>query len=474
MLQRWLSIVDWFIPDAYALEKSDLGFLRSFVFLHMVGPLLGQSIAAFLYVADPNRGLVFWIIELTICSFWLFPLVLKYTGSLFAAALGSVQTLIFVSLFGSFFYGGVSSPFQPWLLIALLLGFFYLSDRPKLVLVGLVAQIAIFIAAYGLNGSFPHRIPLENLAEVNLISVFSATVYMSLMAIYYATVITERSDLEREAERHRETAIRLQEALEHAKEANRDKSVFLAKMSHELRTPLNAVIGYSEMLLEDAASSGTETNSQKMTDLSRISAAGKHLLGLVTDVLDLSRIEADMIDINSARFDLDHFIDELVGGALPLMNNQNNRFELQRPARLGSMVADEQKLRQSLLNLLSNAAKFTSNGVITLTVMRMRSAVGDSILFEVRDTGIGIAEADLNKLFQNFAQATADTSKKYGGTGLGLVVTKRFCTLMGGSVKVESERGQGSSFTITLPAEGIDAMASELGAQPARPHMLVA
>ena len=473
MLQRWLAIVDWFIPDAYTLEKSDLGFLRSFVFLHMVGPLLGQSIAAFLYIADERRGWEFWVIELTICSFWLFPFVLKYSGSLFASAIGSVQTLIFVSLFGSYFYGGVSSPFQPWLLIALLLGFFYLSDRPRLVIVGLVAQIALFITAYLINGSsFPSRIPLQDLAEVNLISVFSATVYMSLMAIYYATVITERSDLEREAERHRETAIRLQEALERAKDANRDKSVFLAKMSHELRTPLNAVIGYSEMLLEDAG--GDETNAQKLSDLSRISAAGKHLLGLVTDVLDLSRIEADMVDIHSAQFDLDEFIDELVGGALPMMNNQNNRLELQRPARLGSMTADAQKLRQSLLNLLSNAAKFTSDGVITLTVMRMRGAVGDSILFEVRDTGIGIAQSDLAKLFQNFGQATADTSKKYGGTGLGLVLTKRFCTLMGGSVKVESEQGVGSSFTITLPAKGVDAMASQLRAAPPRPHMLAA
>jgi len=278
----------------------------------------------------------------------------------------------------------------------------------------------------------------------------SATVYMSWMAIYYASMIAMRSDLEREAERHRTTAVRLQHTKELAEKANRAKSIFLAKMSHELRTPLNAVIGYSEILLEDAEIDGK--SEEKISDLRRINAAGKHLLSLVTDVLDLSKIESNTMELSIETFDLKRFVDEVIATAQPLMASKQNKLVVYCAEGHGLISTDPTKLRQAVLNLLSNAAKFTNNGVVTLTVQRDKKAAGDWIDIQVHDTGIGIAKTDLPKLFQDFGQATASTSSKFGGTGLGLALSQKLCALMGGGISVQSELGRGSCFTIRVPA----------------------
>ena len=296
------ELLDWFIPEQQR-PLSELKLIRSFVFLHLFGPLMAQAIGLFLYMADPHPGVTVWVVEACICAFWLLPFLVKWRGDLRLAAYGSVQLLTFVTLYGSFFYGGMSSPFVPWLLIALLLGFFYLAGHYRLLLASLVAQSACFLAAYLWHGQFLTRVPISELAEMNLISVFSATVYMSWMAIYYADVVSDREDIEKEAELHRQTTEKLRSALELAEKANRAKSIFLAKMSHELRTPLNAVIGYSELLLEDAQSN--DAPAQKLDDLKRVNGAGRHLLALVTDVLDLSRIEANLVELRTEKFDLD-------------------------------------------------------------------------------------------------------------------------------------------------------------------------
>lgn len=439
------KLLDWFIPDQPLRPLSELKLVRSFVFLHLFGPLLAQSIGLFLYLADPNPGVTFWVVEGSICAFWLLPLLLRVTGNLHIAAYTSVQLLTFVTLYGSFHYGGMSSPFVPWLLIALLLGFFYLAGRYQLFLLSLGFQSLCFLVAY-LHYGFTTQVPLSELSEMNLISVFSATVYMSWMAIYYADVVSDREEIEKEAELHRQTTIKLRETMIMAERANRAKSIFLAKMSHELRTPLNAVIGYSELLLEDAQSS--DAPAQKLADLKRINGAGRHLLSLVTDVLDLSRIEANLVELRIERFDLDDLIEDVISTSTPLIETQGNRMVLKRPDNVGVMTNDPLKLRQALLNILSNAAKFTRNGVVTLTVQG--EAEDDYVIFELSDTGIGIAPGDLPLLFQDFSQGNA-TAKTYGGTGLGLVLTRRFCGLMGGAISVRSQIGRGSTFTIRIP-----------------------
>ena len=450
MWQKILNLIDWFIPASAKRERSELGMVRIFVFLHIFGPLMAQSICVFLYLTDPHPDFVVWTTIGCIDSFFLLPFVLRLTGNLHFTALLTVQVLAFATLFGSFHYGGVSSPLLPWLVIALVLGFFYLGHRPLLVLSLFAADILAFYAAYVVHGGFDQRVPLGQLTTVGWVSILSATIYMGWMAIYYVSTISLRSDLEKEADRHRTTAVRLHQAKELAERANLARSIFLAKMSHEFRTPLNAVIGYSELLLEHGQDTGAD--EQKLTDLRRINAAGQHLLALVTDVLDLSRIESKEVEISAESFRLDRFIEEVAATARPLMDKNHNRLTCRSAGDLGAVTTDQTKLRQVVLNLLSNSAKFTKKGQVTLSAKRESTPGGDWIEISVQDTGIGISQAEIAKLFQNFAQAKATTAGQYGGTGLGLAVSQKLCALMGGGISVASQVGRGATFTVRLPA----------------------
>ncbi len=231
--------------------------------------------------------------------------------------------------------------------------------------------------------------------------------------------------------------------------ADRHKSEFLANMSHELRTPLNAIIGYSEMLQEDAADLGAE---QFTDDLKKINAAGKHLLELINAVLDLSKIEAGKMELYLESFDVAGLVRDIVAVIQPLAGKNTNRLEVRCPDDTGTMRADLTKVRQALFNLLSNACKFTDRGTISLAVAREVMDGQDWIEFSVNDTGIGMTPEQLTRLFEVFSQADAATTRKYGGTGLGLALSRRLCRMMGGDVTVASEAGRGSTFTILLPA----------------------
>ena len=444
-----VAFIDWFIPVAAKAERSERGLAQNFVFTHIFGPALSQSIALFLYLSDPHPGVACWTMIICIWLFWTLPFVYKLTANMQFSALISVELLAFTSLFGAYYYGGVSSPFLPWLIISLLLGFFYLSERPILVVGLFIVNILGFCSAY-LQWGFPELVPQEQLSTVGWISILSATIYMSWMAIYYANMIAMRSELEREAERHRETAIRLREAKDTADVANRAKSIFLAKMSHELRTPLNAVIGFSEILLEGVDRDGK--NGHKKLDLERINSAGKHLLSLVTDVLDLSKIESDLVELKIEEFDLNQMVQEVIANVQPMVAEKGNKLVVKCRNNLGIVLTDQTKLRQAALNLMSNAAKFTEGGTITLSVQRRKSQAGDWIEIQVQDSGIGIAQSEIGRLFQNFGQANRTTSTKYGGTGLGLALSQKLCALMGGGISATSELGHGSCFTIRVLA----------------------
>ncbi|HKD20256.1 MAG TPA: ATP-binding protein [Thermoanaerobaculia bacterium] len=240
------------------------------------------------------------------------------------------------------------------------------------------------------------------------------------------------------------------EANETARRANLAKSAFLANMSHELRTPLNAILGYSEMLTEDAEASG---HVDIVPDLGKIQTAGRHLLGLINGVLDLSKIEAGKMRLQLETFDVRQVVDEAAVTARPLLEKNGNRFEVDCPDGIGSIREDVTKVRQVLLNLLSNAGKFTEKGLIRLEVRREIGAAGNWVFFRVRDSGIGMAPDQVGRLFQAFEQADAGTTKRYGGTGLGLAITRKLCRLMGGDVEVESVKGRGTTFTVRLPGE---------------------
>jgi PAS domain S-box-containing protein len=250
-----------------------------------------------------------------------------------------------------------------------------------------------------------------------------------------------------------------------AEEANRAKSAFLANMSHELRTPLNAVIGYSEMLEEMAQDRGQQ---DLLPDLGKIRGAGKHLLGLINDVLDLSKIEAGKVELSIESLDVLPVIEDAVSTIRPLADKNGNRLEVVCAEPLGAMLADETRVRQVLFNLLSNACKFTENGRIRLEAKRTRRNAADWVEFRVTDTGIGMSAEQLDRLYRPFMQADPSTTRKYGGTGLGLAISREFCQMMGGSVGAESELGKGSAFTVRLPADPADP------ADPAAPAVLAA
>jgi PAS domain S-box-containing protein len=234
-----------------------------------------------------------------------------------------------------------------------------------------------------------------------------------------------------------------------AEEANRAKSAFLANMSHELRTPLNAVIGYSEMLQEVVQDRGQQ---DLLPDLARIRSSGKHLLGLIDDVLDLSKIEAGKVDLSIESVDALPAIDDAVGTIRPLVEKNGNRLEVACAGPLGAMLGDPTRVRQVLFNLLSNACKFTENGLIRLEARRTRRKGAEWVEFRVTDTGIGMSAEQLDRLYRPFMQADSSTTRKFGGTGLGLAISREFCQMMGGSLSAESELGAGSAFTVRLPA----------------------
>ncbi len=239
------------------------------------------------------------------------------------------------------------------------------------------------------------------------------------------------------------------EARAEAIESNQAKSQFLANMSHELRTPLNAIIGYSEMLMEDAEDEG---HKQYLDDLQKIHGSGMFLLELISSVLDLTKIEAGKLEVSIARFKVADLLSEVASTTRPLMEKNDNELVIAESGDQGSMHSDMTKVRQILLNLLSNAAKFTEQGVIRLESQNEIRDDGDWYRFSVSDSGIGMTPEQVEHVFEAFTQADESTSRKYGGTGLGLTISREFCEMLGGEINVSSELGKGSTFTLALPA----------------------
>ena len=449
VLAAFQSVINWFTPQHMAGDLHTRKRVQMFIVSHLFGPIIASPIPIFLWFADPSPNPHVGILALSIYGFWPFlALVRLFPRAYTPLAMLSVINLSFAILWGTYTYGGTSSPFLVWFVLVPLLAFMYLGSTWT-ARIFVLAQITLGIGAlYGiyLYSDFPEHIPVDDMAVAGVLSALGANIYVFMMAAYYSSVVDSQSELIKEIDRHQGTLKALTSAKDEAERANGAKSEFLAKMSHELRTPLNAVLGYSELLLEDAELDG---RGEQIADLQKISAAGRHLLAMVNDVLDISKIEAGKMALHIETVDLDKLIDEVEATARPLAAKNTNSFVVERAGKLGTIRADATKVRQAIFNLLSNAAKFTQNGQITLQAKRN----GDWMEIAVSDTGIGISREQQRALFSNFTQANARIAAVYGGTGLGLSLSQNLCRLMGGQIEIESELGKGSRFTIRLPSQ---------------------
>ncbi len=446
------NMVDRFVPDQVRGDINAYKRVRMFIISHLLGPFLGHPISIYLFANDPNPWPHVHLLAASITMFWFFPIALRMFPSSYSwLAIASVANLNFAILITSFHFGGASSPFLMWFLITPLLAFFYLGSgfRTSIAIFSqMVVGVGIFYGMYLMDGSFPQHIPLSEMVGVTMISLICASMYIFFMSSYYASVVDSQSELLREIDRHQATLEDLKTAKNEAERANGAKSDFLAKMSHELRTPLNAVLGYSEILLEDAELDG---NGEQIADLQKISAAGKHLLAMVNDILDISKIEAGKTELYVEEVDIDHLLTEIEMTARPLAAKNTNTFKIEKSGVLGMATIDLTKSRQAIFNLLSNASKFCQNGKIELHVAKIDIDGVPMLEFAVSDTGVGIGEEALSTLFENFSQANAAVNAKFGGTGLGLSLSRNLCRLMGGDITASSVLGKGSKFTIHLP-----------------------
>ena len=388
----------------------------------------------------------------SICSFWVYPFALKHTGRYSLLAFASIQNLLFAILWGCFFYGGLSSPFLPWLVTVPLLAFFYLGASVRnciTILLQITTSLTIFIALFALGGHFPQTIPLADLQGIGLISIISASIYVSMMALFYARILVSQGEFEKEVRKHLETASQLRGAVSEAERASAAKADFLAKTSHELRTPLNAIIGYSQMLLEDT---DPRVDPQDVDDLNRIHDAGRHLLHLVNAILDLSKIEAGKMEVFVEPVDVPALLRQVANRWASAPGIEGRRISLQIEPSAGVIEADAAKLEQILDALIDNALCHAPNGDVEIAARMPRAgAASDVVEISVADRGPGIAEALVPALFETFNSQDDVSASKYGGAGLGLPLCHRLCGLMGASLSVRSAPRVGTTVVVALP-----------------------
>jgi signal transduction histidine kinase len=349
-------------------------------------------------------------------------------------------------------------------ILAVIIAFPFVTGKQLLrLIVGATANLTVGAIFASLNDPIVSLSPLPNGLLQVLVPVGTLVgAVLSMLSIWQSGARMQETIDEamianealRESERTLENKVEertaeLAVARDQALQANRAKSDFLANMSHDLRTPLNAIIGYSELLEEEASERGDDY----MLDVGRVASSGRSLLSLINGVLDLSKVEAGKMEVNLERFDLDDLIRGVEGTIGPLVGKNSNRLDVIKPFSLGQMDSDPTKVRQVLFNLLGNACKFTNNGVISLTAEVIDE--NGFVQFTVGDTGVGMTAEQLVRVFDAFAQAEDTTARDFGGTGLGLTITRQSCEILGGTIQVQSEPALGSTFVVRLPRHSL-------------------
>ncbi|MCO5093556.1 sensor histidine kinase KdpD [Bosea sp. (in: a-proteobacteria)] len=442
------DFVDWFIPADIARDRQNLKQVRMFLISHLFGPFIGNTVPLALYVFDPDPGYPVLVLALSISAFWLFPFVLRAWGHYNALALASIQNLNFCILWSCYFYGGITSPTLPWVLTIPLLALFYIGSEPRLRVVALslfAANLAAFGAIWFLGGAMPSRLDVAAREGLGLVSTIAASLYVAMMALFYARLLASQSELETAMQGHMQTAAELRDAIEATERAGAARTEFIARMSHELRTPLNAVIGYSEILLEEVRDEGDEDTAR---DLARIQSSGHLLLKLVNEILDLAKIEAGKMELHLEAVDPAEIVASVADEFREPALAAGTRITLDTARAPRRLLVDKAKLRQILAELVVNAIKFTRDGRIDLIAA---TSPRGHLTVAVRDTGGGIDPELMPVLFEQFTDAGDANGSKYGGARLGLALSRKIARLSGGEIVVENRPGIGSTFTLTLP-----------------------
>lgn len=462
---RW---VDSFIPDEWFEAEGELHTVEPEALDQLRRARTLVSFCLMLAFWGPFFGLLFLLIGALPKAFGAvlgglavgaIPLMLKRTKSLLLSANVLMVCMVIIVLFLGVRDGGHGSPSFLWNLGIPLVGVLLMGPRVGIVwAIVLMLESAVFFAIYKAGVTWPTLVTPAS-KQLHLFASGAAL----LVAIMVLGILYEAAKKEA-LEHFHQSNLRLNEALEvlartnnelkeardEAQQANEAKSNFIANMSHELRTPMNAIIGYAEMWLEEADEVGVEPELGQ--DLGKIHRAGKQLLELLNDVLDMSKIEAGKIELSLQHVELAPLLSEIEPTIEPLARKNDNQFVIEyQPDVVGVIYADPVRLRQILINLLGNACKFTEGGEVHLEVTEATEQAG--VLFHVSDTGIGLTQEQIEQLFKRFSQAEKQTAHQYGGTGLGLSISQRFCQLMGGEITVKSTPGEGTCFTVFLPAK---------------------
>lgn len=449
----YMRLIEYFIPDRMKDDREAANQARMFLISHSMGPILGNAVPLAVLLFNPTLRPDALVLLSSITAFWVFPFLLKWGLRYEFLVLTSVVNLNFCILWSCYFYGGVSSPTLPWLLIIPILSLFYIGGQQRLqphLLAISGGSFVLFLALYNAMPPPPLDMPRFAFQGLGVVSTAAALAYVATMAIYYARIFDAGMALESDVRRRRKTTDELRKAVAAADRAGSAKAEFLTRMSHELRTPLNAVIGYSQILREDAIEGGDEMMRE---DIERIHGAGQYLLRLVNMILDLSKLEAGRMQFSVRK----HKVAEMIGAAVAskraVIDINSNSVAIDIDPEFGSVMVDGGRLVQVLEALVENAAQHTVGG--RLTIRARAGVVGDDRAYSisVTDTGKGIEPAVVATLFETFTATRDASDSRYGGTGLNLTVVQRLCKAMGGNIDVDSEVGKGTTFTVTMPMQ---------------------
>src|SRR5579871_4711265 len=445
------AFLDYFIPPELQVQPDAHRRARMFMMSHAFGPFLGIVIPLYLHfalnIAMDHR---FWVFLASILAFWVYPFILRATKCYQTIAFISVQNLIFCILWACYSYGGIFSPFLSWALIIPLLSFFYLPATGlirNILLVQIIGNLAVFSGLVVSGYDFPH-VELREFELIGIISNLSLSIYVAMMALYFANVVREQGVFQRELVSLVATADHLLNLTAAAQQATTAKADFVASMSNELRTPLNAVIGYSQILLEDADDEG---DHEFASDVRRIHGAGTHLLRLVDDILDFSKIEAGKMVSCATEGSLRQWVETLkteIGERLT-----GSPYTLQCELDVTSDVmlnVDWQALKKSVQHLVYGIATGNTGGPI---VMNIHKAASQPIAIRITDPEIRDSATDTEALFDVFSDDSDATATKYGGVGIALALSLKFAQLIEGNIAVETDRDSRRVFIMTMPTE---------------------